>query len=188
MTIRREGERLFARETGQPGDELLPQSAAAFFLRVCGRAAIFARDSRGKVDRLILDADGTKSTFFKISDRSSKPTRPPTPPTLVQVDSKVLDTWVGRYELPSGRYITITREGEHLLALYGGWMGCELFPASETTFCNTVVPLKFTFSKGVGEGAATVAVTCPLFEREFTGNGSKIGNQWATVPEVTCRF
>jgi hypothetical protein len=172
IAVRRDDDRLFALETGKPAEELLPQSETNFFLRVSAKLTIFTRDSRGKVNSLIMEPNGTRSTFVKISDQPPTPHVPPELPALMHLDTKVYDACVGRYELPSGRRITISREGDHLLAVYSGWMGFELFPVSETSFYNVVVPLKFAFAK-VDNGTSTLTVTCPLFEKEFTGKASK---------------
>jgi hypothetical protein len=52
-------------------------------------------------------------------------------------------------------------------------MGFELFPASEAFFYNVVIPLKFAFAKGNDKGRSILTVTCPLFEKEFTGKAWK---------------
>jgi CubicO group peptidase (beta-lactamase class C family) len=172
--IRRDGDRLLVQETGQPGDELLPQSETRFFLRVSGKRVIFTRESSGRAGNLIFDADGTASKFVKTSDHPLKPRVPPKLPIFISIDAKAYVACSGKYRLPSGRNISIKREDDHLLAQYSGWFGFELSPTSETNFCSAVVPLKCEFAKSGGESAMSLRVSCPLFDNEFTGNATRI--------------
>ncbi len=69
----------------------------------------------------------------------------------VAVDPKVIDGYVGRYQLAPGFILTFTREGDHFFAQATGQPKAELFAESDHDFFLTVVEAQTTFvtdSKG----------------------------------------
>ena len=67
--------------------------------------------------------------------------------TEVKVDPKIYDAYAGRYELAPNFILTITREGDRLMAQATGQPQFELFPESETKFFLKVIDAKVTFVK-----------------------------------------
>jgi hypothetical protein len=67
--------------------------------------------------------------------------------TVITLDPKVLDAYVGHYELYPGFVITVTREDNRLFAQATGQGKAEVFPESETKFFYTVVDAQLTFVK-----------------------------------------
>lgn len=65
----------------------------------------------------------------------------------VNVDPKILDSYVGEYQLGPTFTITITSENGKLMAQATGQEKFELFPTSETDFYLKVVPASVTFVK-----------------------------------------
>ncbi len=65
----------------------------------------------------------------------------------VKLDPKILDAYVGQYELAPNLLLTIIREGDRLLVRVGGQPPIELFPESETRFFLRVVDAEITFVK-----------------------------------------
>jgi CubicO group peptidase (beta-lactamase class C family) len=65
----------------------------------------------------------------------------------VKVDAKLFDAYTGQYELAPDFVITVTKEGDKLMAQATGQQSFELFPESETTFFVKVVNAKVTFVK-----------------------------------------
>lgn len=65
----------------------------------------------------------------------------------VKVDPKIYDAYVGRYELTPSFILTISREGDRLLAQATGQPQFELFAESETKFFLKVIDAKVTFVK-----------------------------------------
>ena len=63
----------------------------------------------------------------------------------IAVDPKVLERYVGLYELAPNAVFRITREGSHLYAQLTGQPKIEIFPESETTFFSKVVDAQITF-------------------------------------------
>ena len=66
----------------------------------------------------------------------------------IEVDVKVLDGYVGRYQLAPGVVLSITREGGRLFAQVTGQNRAEVFAESESKFFFRVVDAELTFSPG----------------------------------------
>jgi CubicO group peptidase (beta-lactamase class C family) len=71
----------------------------------------------------------------------------PAAAVAVKVDPKVYDAYAGRYELAPNFILTISRDGDRLLAQATGQPQFELFPESETKFFLKVIDAKVTFVK-----------------------------------------
>jgi len=71
----------------------------------------------------------------------------PTAAVEVKVDPKIYDAYVGRYELAPSVILTITKDGNRLMAQVSGQSSFELFPESETKFFLKVVDAKISFIK-----------------------------------------
>jgi hypothetical protein len=67
--------------------------------------------------------------------------------TVAKVDPAIYDAYVGRYELAPDRIMTITREGDHLMAQPTGQRKLEIFPESETEFFLKVGDISVSFVK-----------------------------------------
>lgn len=65
----------------------------------------------------------------------------------VHVDPKLLDAYVGKYQLAPNFVLTISKEGDQLMAQATGQSKIALFPESETTFFPKVAELSITFMK-----------------------------------------
>src|SRR6266511_3325779 len=72
----------------------------------------------------------------------------------IKIDPKILDAYVGQYELNPNFIITMTREGDRLMTQATGQPKFELFPESETKFFLKVVDAQVTFVKD-DKGAVT---------------------------------
>jgi CubicO group peptidase (beta-lactamase class C family) len=58
VTVRRDGDRIFAQVTGQSNFEILPESELEYFYKVADAQLSFRRDGDGKVSRVILHQGG----------------------------------------------------------------------------------------------------------------------------------
>jgi CubicO group peptidase (beta-lactamase class C family) len=65
----------------------------------------------------------------------------------IKVDPKLFDAYVGQYELGPDLILTVSKEGEKLMASPTGQPPAELFPESETKFFLKVVDAQVTFVK-----------------------------------------
>ncbi|HEY0320335.1 MAG TPA: serine hydrolase [Pyrinomonadaceae bacterium] len=65
----------------------------------------------------------------------------------IKVDPKILEAYVGQYQLAPTIIINVTREGDKLYAQAADQPGIELLAESETEFFTTVVDAQLTFVK-----------------------------------------
>jgi CubicO group peptidase (beta-lactamase class C family) len=72
----------------------------------------------------------------------------PAPRTVAKVDPALFDQYVGKYELKPGFAVTITREGNSLMAEATGQGKFEVFPESHTKFFAKVTEMTIAFVKG----------------------------------------
>jgi len=72
----------------------------------------------------------------------------------IKIDPKILDAYVGQYEFPTAFIITITKEGDSLMAQATGQPKFELFPESDIKFFYKVMDAQVSFVKD-DKGAVT---------------------------------
>ena len=72
----------------------------------------------------------------------------PSPRPVVTIPDAVLEAYAGRYALAPNFEITVTKEGDRLMAQATGQGQFELFPESETKFFAKVTELSMTFVRG----------------------------------------
>lgn len=104
--------------------------------------------------------------FVKIAGRwqwvLAQSTRLAPRPSAAKIDTRIYNTYVGRYEIGGGRTFTVLREGDSLKSLTTGRAPGELIPKSETDFIwfnaemNLPAVFEVTFIKDVN-GSVTHA-------------------------------
>ena len=85
-----------------------------------------------------------------------QPVKLPVPRMVAKVAPAILDRYVGKYQLPSGAILTISREGTRLFGDVTGPGKFELTAESETKFVSDTPETTITFT--VESGAATQLV------------------------------
>lgn len=145
MTIRRDGNRLFAQLTGQPEFEIFPKSENEFFWKVVDAQVTFVKDENGKVTHILHRQSGREIKAPKLKEE-----------TPIKVDPKILDAYVGEYDL-NGTPTVISREDDRLYIQVAGQPKFELFPRSDTEFFLKVVVADINFIKDES-GKATKAI------------------------------
>lgn len=83
----------------------------------------------------------------------------------IKVDPKVLDAYVGKYQLAPNFVLTISKDGDQLMAQGTGQPQLALFAESETTFFPKMADLKVTFVKD-GAGKVTHLILHQGADRE----------------------
>jgi CubicO group peptidase (beta-lactamase class C family)/ketosteroid isomerase-like protein len=79
---------------------------------------------------------------------------------LVKVDPKIYDQYVGLYEINHETIVTVTRDGDRLMAQPSGDAAFELFPESETAFfVRPPADATVTFVKDAGGKISHAVVT-----------------------------
>jgi serine-type D-Ala-D-Ala carboxypeptidase/endopeptidase len=79
---------------------------------------------------------------------------PPKQRTEILVDSKLLDTYTGRYRFPSSQFASVTREDGHLFLQGDGDVKVAFYPESEHDFFARIMDAQITF-KTDPEGRVT---------------------------------
>ena len=81
----------------------------------------------------------------------------PQEPKEIAVDPKILDGYVGRYEMAPNFILNITRNDDHLYAQATGQGAFEIFAESQKEFFAKIAPIQITFTTDAG-GRATELV------------------------------
>lgn len=140
ITISRDGDQLFAQLTGQPKFPVFAESESKFFFKVVNAQLSFIRGADGKVDQLVLHQNG---------DRKCEKLKDYKPPVQVEVvvDPKILEQYVGKYELKPGILFDVKLEGGQLQVMITGQPRYPVFAKSEDKFFYKVVEAQLTFKK-----------------------------------------
>ncbi len=147
--ILREGDKLFARRSGGEKQEVLATSRDDFFYSKSDSRIHFQRDAQGKITRMdLLQRFGPDETGVKTDEPL------PAERQAAQVDPGLYDGYVGVYELAPGFRLTLTREGDHLMAQATGQQKLEVFPESESRFFLKEVDAQIELQRGA-DGKAT---------------------------------
>ena len=176
MDIRREDDRLFLRYSIRlspvavdflpPNSamflpritgEILPETENRFFERLTGMPVTFTRDYQGNVRQLTTNFLGNTFSLEKISPYPPLAIEPLKPRVAIQLDTTILDAYIGRYEFPlhpafpTGINAMIRRDGEQLIWQAQGTNVIpgpfKIFPQSETEFFLKVTGGQLSFSR-----------------------------------------
>ena len=111
-----------------------------------------------KGDKRALGGDTVQNGASQAAKRvEGKPPPPPPAPKEVAIDPKVLDRYVGRYQLAPAFVLTVTREGDGLFVQATGQPRAQVFAMSEREFFYKIVEARITFVTD-GTGRATSLV------------------------------
>lgn len=150
LTIRREGDELYAQATGQGRFELFAESQKVYFAKVTPLQITFDTDAAGKATSLTLRQGGMDRVAKRIGD-------PEAPPKEVVVAPEILERYTGSYQVTPSMVLVVTREGGRLFTQATGQGKVEVFPTSEKEFFLKVVDAQLTFqADGAGKASAVV--------------------------------
>ncbi len=135
-----ENGRLYTQRTGGARQEALAASETTFFYRNSLNYFEFERDAQGNATAMRMYQQGSKEA--EVSERVSD--KPPVR-KIAQIDPELYDAYEGVYQLRPGFNLTITRDGDRLLAQATGQQQFEIFPESETKFFLQVINAQITF-------------------------------------------
>jgi beta-lactamase regulating signal transducer with metallopeptidase domain len=149
FTITRDGNKLFARLTGQQTYEVHPYSDRDFFYTIVAAQLTFVVGADGKATAVILHQNGRDRTAERVDsglaealDRKMDEER--APHTVIAVDPNAMDQYVGRY-LNDKIEITASREGNQLYVQTTGFMRHAVYPYADRAFFATEIPAQFSF-------------------------------------------
>jgi CubicO group peptidase (beta-lactamase class C family) len=117
-----------------------------------GFSSVIVRLSDVNVTFIVLSNNDTADAGAVARDVAAvyygQPYTMPAEHTVATIDPAVLDAYVGQYQLAPGFVVTVTREGNSVMAQATGQGKFEVFPESESTFFAKMTSLTITFVKG----------------------------------------
>ena len=134
--------KLYTQRSGGPKLPIAPHSQNGFFYERSLTHLSFIAE-KGKVTHMLFYPDGSKEP--ELVERTDEPL--PEEPTVADVDPRLYDDYVGRYEIRPGFELTISRGGDRLFSQVTGGDPAEIFPSSETEFFSRVSDARFTFER-----------------------------------------
>jgi hypothetical protein len=134
LDVALEGGQLTAQLTGQPRFPIFPMGHDSFFWKVVDAQIDFVKDEKGNVVSAVHHQGGMNFSLKRLPEV-----------TVVEVDEKTLDRYVGKYEYPGMGVLTVRRDGGKLLAQMTGQPEFELYAKAPDTFFWKVVVAEIKF-------------------------------------------
>ena len=138
ITITRVGDQLHAQVTNQGKVEIYAEGPRDFFYKVVDAQLTFAEDGSS----VVLHQNGMDTPGKRIA--AAPP--PAAHPAEISVDPKVLERYVGRFQLAPEFIITVTREENRLFIQATAQPRFEVFAKSDTEFFLKVVDARIVFA------------------------------------------
>ena len=111
FTVSREGDEIFGQVSGQRRLRLAAAGDGTYSYPTATGPILVAVRGERQAAGPVLNRDGHDISAIRVAELSSQ---------SVEVDANLPDSYVGAYQLGTGRVLTVTREGERLLALESG--------------------------------------------------------------------
>jgi beta-lactamase regulating signal transducer with metallopeptidase domain len=162
MVVTREDDHLLSRRIGQNPVPEFPYTDHDFFLTAAPKQNHFVTDASGAVVGVVHHQAGRDEKLQRISAEAAqrdlkREADERAPHTEISIDSHLLDSYVGTYQLKPHLAFSITRQGDHLLARVTGQQTFEIHPYTERDFFYTIVAAQISFVPG-HDGTASALV------------------------------
>jgi CubicO group peptidase (beta-lactamase class C family) len=143
MLIRLAGDHLTTQLTGQQQLPLFAESETKFFLKVVDAQVEFFTDASGAVTHAVMYQNGRERKVPRTSATVAE--RPQH--KEITVPASTLAGYVGTYQMPSTAVLSVTLQGNQLMAQLTGQPAFPIFAESETLFFYKVVEATLEFQK-----------------------------------------
>ena len=154
LAIRLSGSQLMAQLTGQAQIPIFPESEAKFFLKIVDAQLDFVKDASGAVTGVVLHQNGLDQTATRTS------ATPPPPPGETHKETRVpvstLSKYAGTYQMRPNVDLSVTLDGDHLMAQLTGQPKFQIFAESDTVFFYKIVEAILEFQ--IDASGATTGV------------------------------
>jgi CubicO group peptidase (beta-lactamase class C family) len=150
MLIRLDGDHLTTQLTGQPQFPIFAESETKFFLKVVDAQLEFVTDASGSVTHAVMNQNGRTREVR----RTSATVAPPPEHKEITVPATTLARYVGTYQMQPNVELSITLDGNQLMAQLTGQPKFPIFAESETLFFFKIVEATLEFQKDAS-GAVT---------------------------------
>ncbi len=157
MVVTRDGDHLMTRRAGNPPVQEYPYTDHDFFLTVVPRQNSFVTDASGNAIRVVHHQMGKDEILERISaevaqrEITALAQRTAAEQALhveVSIDPKLLDAYVGNYQLTPQLIFTVTRDGDALFARLTGQQAYQVHPYTDHDFFYTVAAAQLSFALG----------------------------------------
>jgi len=154
MTISREGTAFYTQLTGQPKLPIFAESETDFFLKAVDAQLTFQVDAQGRPTAVVLHQLGRDQRWPHIE---GEPQQAWFGHKVNVIDPKVLDGYVGKYQIAPNVVTSVTNENGRLFMQAGPAPKIEIFPETARDFFLKVVDTQFTFQVD-SQGKATAII------------------------------
>ena len=156
FTVDHEGDDLFVAVNATPKLHVYPEGDHDFFFKVVPAQISFVTEGDGPATKLILhqngmdmpakraDAAQARQVETQVAARVALENKPR---QAVAIDPKILDDYVGHYQLTADYIFTVSREGNQLSVALTGQPAIEVYPENDHEFFYTVVKAQITFDR-----------------------------------------
>jgi beta-lactamase regulating signal transducer with metallopeptidase domain len=163
MIVTREDDHLLTRRAGNKPVPEYPYTDHDFFLTVAAKQNSFVTDASGAVLRVVHHQGGRDETLERITTEAAEArlrlvAEQRAVHTAISIDSRLLDGYVGAYQLKPQLVFTITREGDRLFAKLTSQQTYEVHPYTERDFFYTIVAAQLSFVPGPDGKAGAVVL------------------------------
>jgi beta-lactamase regulating signal transducer with metallopeptidase domain len=163
MIVTREDDHLLTRRAGNKPVPEYPYTDHDFFLTVVAQQNSFVTDASGAVLRVVHHQGGRDETLERITTEAAEArlklvAEQRAAHTAISIDSRLLDGYVGAYQLNPQLVFTVTRDGDHLFAKLTGQQTFEVHPYTERDFFYTIVAAQLSFVPGPDGKAGAVVL------------------------------
>ena len=143
---------VFAQATGQGAFPIYPSATNEFFAKIAGITISFTRDAKGAVSGLVLHQNGDRAAP-KVSA-----TELPAGPKKIQLDSAILQSYVGKYQFAPGAVFDITLNGNQLVAQLTGQPAVAIYASANDEFFYDVVDAQLSFERDTNGNVTAVVL------------------------------
>lgn len=140
-----EGNQLMAAMTGQAAFPIYSTGKDEFAWKVVEASIRFVRDEKGNVVKAIHNQGGQVIEAMKLEEL-----------TPVKASPGLFDKYTGKYEIPGGYTVNITRSGDQLFFQYMSMPPYELLPLSETEYFSREINFRLNFHLGEAGNADSI--------------------------------
>jgi CubicO group peptidase (beta-lactamase class C family) len=134
MMITAEGDKLFAKLSGQSKFEIFPSAPDEYFWKVVDAKIKFVRNDKGVVTHGEFEQSGRKLNIQKMADIM-----------VASVDPKIYLDYTGKYDYGNNFFISVTTENDKIYAQGSNQPKFEMYPVSETEFALKDINARIIF-------------------------------------------
>jgi hypothetical protein len=139
LNITREGDRLYFQPTGQRRIEILPESDTEYFSTAPPTQVSFKTGDDGKATEIVFHQGGRDTLAQRVPGEPLKPRK------SIALDSRILEKYVGRYQVPPARIFAVTLEDGHMFTQMTGQGKFEVLAETDHDFFVKDFDAQLTF-------------------------------------------